>query len=114
MAASSPSRKPTLPAMSPPPCEVAAPDTTAPGAPEAAIDAGGATVTGRGEAGATVTVRDAAGIVIASVVVAADGSFTTPLSPAQAVAAASPVTQTDAAGNVSAAVQIASPTSPRR
>ncbi|PTM44951.1 hypothetical protein C8J24_3168 [Sphingomonas aerolata] len=92
-----------------PAVQVAAPDTTAPGAPEAAIDAGGATVTGRGEAGATVTVRDAAGIVIASVVVAADGSFTTPLSPAQASGGSLAVTQTDAAGNVSAAVQIASP-----
>lgn len=92
-----------------PAVQIASPDTTAPRAPEAAIDAGGATVTGRGEAGATVTVRDAAGIVIASVVVAADGSFTTPLSPAQASGGSIAVTQTDAAGNVSTAVQIAAP-----
>ncbi len=56
-----------------PATSVAAPDTTAPTAPTAVIDAAGATVTGRGEAGATITIRDPSGAVIGTAVVAADG-----------------------------------------
>ncbi|MEG8054757.1 Ig-like domain-containing protein [Sphingomonas aerolata] len=109
MAAALPSRRPTQRAISPPPCKSLRPIPLHPARPRAAIDAGGATVTGRGEAGATVTVRDAAGNVIGSVVVAADGSFAAPLSLAQSNGGGLAVTQTDVAGNVSPAVQVAAP-----
>ncbi len=88
---------------------LAAPDITAPGAPIAAIDATGVAVSGRGEAGATVTIRDGSGAVIGTVVVAADGTYTATLSPAQANGGSLSVVQADAAGNVSPAVTLAAP-----
>ncbi len=88
---------------------LAAPDITAPAAPSAAIDATGTTVTGRGEAGATVTIRDASGVVVGTAVVAADGTYTATLSPAQANGGSLSVVQADAAGNVSPAVTLAAP-----
>ncbi len=92
-----------------PAATLAAPDITAPGAPIAAIDATGATVTGRGEAGGTVTIRDASGVVVGTAVVAADGTYTATLSPAQANGGSLSVVQADAAGNVSPAVTLAAP-----
>ncbi|USU10010.1 Ig-like domain-containing protein [Sphingomonadaceae bacterium OTU29MARTA1] len=86
-----------------------APDITAPATPGAAIDPTGATVTGRGEAGATVTIRDGSGAVIGTAVVAADGTYTATLSPAQANGGSLSVVQADAAGNVSPAVTLAAP-----
>ncbi len=91
------------------PTTVSAPDITAPGAPTAAIGADGASITGNGEAGASVTVSDAAGTVIATATVAADGSYSASLSPVQSSGAPVTVNQTDAAGNVSAGVTVATP-----
>ncbi|AIT06636.1 hypothetical protein MC45_09940 [Sphingomonas taxi] len=88
---------------------IQAPDLTAPVAPTAAVDATGATVSGRGEAGATVTVRDAAGTVLGIALVAADGSYTVTLSTPQANGGALSVSQSDAAGNVSPTVAVAAP-----
>jgi large repetitive protein len=78
-----------------------APDTTAPTAPSATVDASGALVTGTGEAGATITVRDALGTPIGTAVVAADGSYTATLSAPQLNGQLLQVTQNDPAGNVS-------------
>ncbi len=91
------------------PTTVSAPDITAPGAPTAAIGADGASITGTGEAGASVTVSDAAGTVIATATVAADGSYSASLSPVQDAGAPVTVNQTDAAGNASAGVTVATP-----
>ncbi len=91
------------------PTTVSAPDITAPGAPTAAIGADGASITGTGEAGASVTVSDAAGTVIATATVAADGSYSASLSPVQDSGAPVTVNQTDAAGNASAGVTVATP-----
>ncbi len=91
------------------PTTVSAPDITAPGAPTAAIGADGASITGTGEAGASVTVSDAAGTVVATATVAADGSYSASLSPVQDSGAPVTVNQTDAAGNASAAVTVATP-----
>ena len=88
---------------------VQAPDTTAPTAPTAAIDAAGATITGRGEAGATVTVRDPSGAVIGTAVVAADGTYTVTLPTPQTNGGTLTVTQADPAGNVSPATSTAAP-----
>ncbi len=91
------------------PTTVSAPDITAPGAPTAAIGADGASITGTGEAGASVTVSDAAGTVIATATVAADGSYSASLSPVQNSGTPVTVNQTDAAGNVSGGVTVATP-----
>ncbi len=91
------------------PSTVSAPDITAPGAPTAAIGADGASITGTGEPGASVTVSDAAGTVVATATVAADGSYSASLSPVQNSGAPVTVNQTDAAGNASAAVTVATP-----
>ncbi|KQM73858.1 BapA/Bap/LapF family large adhesin [Sphingomonas sp. Leaf20] len=91
------------------PTTVSAPDITAPGAPTAAIGADGASITGTGEAGASVTVSDAAGAVVATATVAADGSYSALLSPVQDSGAPVTVNQTDAAGNASAGVTVATP-----
>ena len=88
---------------------VPAPDITAPAAPTAAIDATGAIVSGRGEAGSTVTIREAAGAVIGTAVVGADGTFTAPLTPAQANGGTLSVVQTDAAGNASSSAVLLAP-----
>ena len=82
---------------------VAAPDITAPGAPTAAVSDDGGLVTGTGEAGATVTVTGPGGAVLGTAVVAANGSYTVPLTPAQTNLETVSVTQADRAGNVSPA-----------
>ncbi|HCN64920.1 MAG TPA: surface adhesion protein [Pseudomonas sp.] len=82
---------------------VVAGDTTAPEAPTGlGVSADGLTLSGKGEVGSTVTVKDAAGNVIGSGPVGADGSFEITLAPAQTNGETLAVTQTDAAGNVSA------------
>ncbi|WP_241613936.1 Ig-like domain-containing protein, partial [Rosenbergiella epipactidis] len=80
-----------------------APDTTAPAAPtDVAVSDDGATVTGKAEAGSTVTIKDAEGITIGNATVAADGSFTATLDPAQTNGETLTITATDAAKNTSA------------
>ncbi|SUJ24281.1 Uncharacterised protein [Sphingomonas paucimobilis] len=51
------------------------PDLVAPTAPSLAVSADGTSVSGTGEAGATVEIRAADGSLLASTVVAADGSY---------------------------------------
>ncbi|WP_079229676.1 BapA/Bap/LapF family large adhesin [Pseudomonas putida] len=89
---------------------IAAPDTTPPAAPtELAIASDGATITGRGEAGATVTVTNPAGQQIGTALVDASGHFTLTLNPALGNAELLSLTQTDAAGNVSATATLQTP-----
>ncbi|WP_322964062.1 BapA/Bap/LapF family large adhesin [Sphingomonas fuzhouensis] len=91
------------------PSPATAPDITAPDAPLFTLDARGANAGGTGEVGATVILRDAGGAVIGTGTVGADGSFSVPLSPAQANGGAVSATLTDAAGNVSTATAITAP-----
>lgn len=91
------------------PAALTAPDSTAPDAPVATISADGAFVTGFGEAGATITVRDFAGVPIGTAQVAADGSYSVTLLPAQVSGAAVTVVQADGAGNVSSPTLLMSP-----
>ncbi|MEH3158866.1 MAG: Ig-like domain-containing protein [Sphingomonas taxi] len=89
-----------------PPTNAVAPDLTAPEAPTGLAVAGdGATLTGAGEAGARVEVRGG-GLLLGTATVAADGSFTVPLAPAQVTGATLSVTQADAAGNVSGVASV--------
>ena len=91
------------------PAAVTAPDLTPPAAPIGLVSGDGTTLTGTGEAGATVTIRGVGGAVIGTAVVAADGSFTAPLTPAQANGQPLSLTQSDPAGNVSPVAQAAAP-----
>jgi VCBS repeat-containing protein len=91
------------------PANALAPDITAPDVPTVAIAADGSVVTGVGEAGATVSVANANGAVIGTALVAADGSYSVTLTPAQANGEALTVTQADAAGNASGPVAITAP-----
>ncbi|WP_033727806.1 Ig-like domain-containing protein, partial [Pseudomonas cremoricolorata] len=85
-------------------------DTTPPDAPiDLVVSAGGTQLSGRGEAGTTVNVRDAEGNVIATGVVAADGTFSVVLDPAVIDGSSLQVDLTDAAGNVSEPASVASP-----
>lgn len=79
------------------------PDLTPPPAPSATVEEGGAAVTGVGQPGATVTVRDSAGNVLGTATVAPDGSYSVTLPAPLEVGDTVSVTQTDAAGNTSAA-----------
>lgn len=82
-------------------------DVTAPAAPGSLqLSADGLTLSGRGEAGATVNVRAADGTLLGSALVAADGTFSVPLSSAQLPGASLAVSQTDAAGNTSVQVPV--------
>jgi len=75
-------------------------DVTAPTAPTVtALSADGLTLTGTGEAGATLVVTTATGGVLATVTVATDGTFSTPLSSAQVNGQLLTLVQTDTAGN---------------
>ncbi|PZQ42356.1 MAG: hypothetical protein DI560_02790, partial [Pseudomonas putida] len=92
------------------PSAITAPDTTPPAAPtELAISGDGVTLTGRGEAGARVTVTNPAGDQIGTALVDASGHFTITLNPALGNAEVLSFTQTDAAGNVSAAATLQTP-----
>ncbi len=88
---------------------VTAPDTTAPGAPTAAVNANGTVVTGTGEPGATVTVRDALGVPLGTAVVAANGAYAVTLGTPQANGQTLQVRQADAAGNVSGQTPVTAP-----
>ncbi|RDE04987.1 BapA/Bap/LapF family large adhesin [Sphingomonas aracearum] len=91
------------------PVTTAAPDLTPPAVPTAAIGADGAVVTGTGEAGATVSVTNAAGTVVGTGPVAADGSFSVTLTPAQADGGILTVVQADPTGNLSPTTTVAAP-----
>ncbi|MFF7708365.1 BapA/Bap/LapF family large adhesin [Pseudomonas sp. NPDC007930] len=89
---------------------IASADRTAPDAPAGTlINAAGSAVSGLGEPGATVTVRGADGSLLGSAVVAADGTFSVALSPAQANGQALALNQVDAAGNTSPAAAVQAP-----
>jgi len=92
------------------PTQIVANDTSPP-APitDYHLAANGITLTGRGEAGATVSVAGQGGVVLGTVVVAADGTFTVALSPAQISGQVLSLEQTDAKGNESVAVNLTAP-----
>ncbi|WP_241597783.1 Ig-like domain-containing protein, partial [Rosenbergiella epipactidis] len=89
---------------------ITAPDTTAPAEPSGVqLSDDGKTISGKGEAGSTVAIKDAEGNTIGEATVAADGSFTATLDPAQTNGETLSVTATDATGNTSAAATITAP-----
>lgn len=73
------------------------------------LTADGVTLTGRGEAGATVLVLGQGGAIVSTALVAADGTFTATLVPAQTSGQILSVNQTDAAGNESIAIDLPTP-----
>jgi flagella basal body P-ring formation protein FlgA len=92
------------------PAQLVADDGTAPGALlEYRLASDGVTLTGRGEAGATVQVSNQDGVQLATALVAADGTFTASLNPAQIGGQELSLIQTDAAGNESVAVNLTAP-----
>ncbi|GAA3263739.1 hypothetical protein GCM10020258_29450 [Sphingomonas yabuuchiae] len=82
---------------------VTALDRTAPDAPVATVSADGTVISGAGEIGATVTITDPVGLVLATVPVNPDGSFSVTLTTALTNGQLLTLTQADAAGNISAA-----------
>ncbi|WP_165971136.1 BapA/Bap/LapF family large adhesin [Luteimonas terrae] len=92
-----------------PPASLFAPDTVAPAAPTAVINAAGDTVTGTAEAGSRVDITDAAGNVIGTAVAGTDGRYTITLSPALIAGETLTVTATDVAGNTSDPVTLIAP-----
>ncbi|KMY37059.1 BapA/Bap/LapF family large adhesin [Pseudomonas putida] len=92
------------------PVDFTAPDSTPPQVvTNPAIDGIGTTITGNGEPGATVTVRGPDGSVLGSTVVGAGGAFEITLDEPQTNGQALTVEQRDAAGNLSAAVDLSAP-----
>ncbi|OMJ32347.1 hypothetical protein BSZ14_08530 [Sphingomonas sp. Sph1(2015)] len=85
------------------------PDLVAPTAPVGTVGADGTSISGTGEPGATLIVRAPDNSVLATVTVAADGSFNAPLTTPQANGETLSVTQTDAAGNVSPVATVTAP-----
>ncbi len=88
---------------------VTALDGTPPAPPVATVSADGTIVSGTGEIGATVTITDPVGLVLATVPVGADGSFSVTLSTALTNGQVLTLTQADAAGNVSPPSNAVSP-----
>ncbi|MBN8813267.1 Ig-like domain-containing protein, partial [Sphingomonas sp.] len=86
-----------------------APDTTPPAAPTGTVNPNGTIVTGTGEPGATVTVRNGSDAVIGTAVVNAQGNYSVTLTTPQNNGGTLAVTQTDAAGNGSNAINLAAP-----
>ena len=86
-----------------------APDSTPPAAPTGAVQAGGAIVTGTGEAGATIRITNMAGVVLATAIVAIDGSYSATLSTPQTNGEQLILVQSDAAGNVSPQLPLTAP-----
>ncbi|MFF7060912.1 BapA/Bap/LapF family large adhesin [Pseudomonas sp. NPDC008258] len=86
-----------------------APDTTAPAAPLATINANGTSVSGSGQIGSTVTVRNSAGTVLGTATVGSNGLFVVSLAAAQIDNQALSVTLTDGAGNVSTGTALTAP-----
>ncbi|WP_405314548.1 BapA/Bap/LapF family large adhesin [Pseudomonas sp. 10(2024)] len=92
------------------PVDFTAPDSTPPQVvTNPAIDGTGTTITGNGEPGATVTVRGPDGSVLGSTVVGAGGAFEITLDEPQTNGQALTVEQRDAAGNLSAEVDLSAP-----
>ncbi|MFN3776300.1 BapA/Bap/LapF family large adhesin [Sphingomonas parapaucimobilis] len=85
------------------------PDLVAPSAPVGTVGTDGTSISGTGEPGATLIVRAPDNNVLATVTVAADGSFSAPLTTPQANGETLSVTQTDAAGNVSPVATVTAP-----
>ncbi len=85
------------------------PDLVAPSAPVGTVGADGTSISGTGEPGANLIVRAPDNNVLATVTVAADGSFSAPLTTPQANGETLSVTQTDAAGNVSPVATVTAP-----
>ncbi|MFJ3470237.1 BapA/Bap/LapF family large adhesin [Pseudomonas sp. NPDC090201] len=93
-----------------PNASLTAPDTTPPpGLTGVGISSNGATVTGNGQAGDTVTVKDASGTVLGTAVVAANGTFSVTLTPAQLDGQVLSVTQTDASTLPSPVTNVTAP-----
>ena len=88
---------------------LAAPDSAAPAQPTDILLADGVTLSGNAEAGARLEVRDATGTLIGAIVVAADGSFSVPLAPAQNNAEILDIRVIDAAGNISTPLAFTAP-----
>ncbi|QJQ08732.1 BapA prefix-like domain-containing protein [Pseudomonas putida] len=92
------------------PANLATPDRTPPAAiTNPALSQDGRQLSGSGEVGATVQVRNAAGAVLGTATVGADGRFTVTFDTPQANGQAIGVTQVDAAGNTSPAVNVTTP-----
>ncbi|WEK30254.1 MAG: Ig-like domain-containing protein [Candidatus Pseudomonas phytovorans] len=92
------------------PASLATPDRTPPAAiTNPALSQDGRQLSGSGEVGATVQVRNAAGTVLGTATVGADGRFTVTFDTPQATGQAIGVTQVDAAGNTSPAVNVQTP-----
>ncbi len=92
------------------PTNLATPDRTPPAAvADALLSGDGRQLSGSGEVGATVQVRNAAGTVLGTATVGADGRFTVTFDTPQATGQAIGVTQVDAAGNTSPAVNVTTP-----
>ena len=88
---------------------LATPDSTAPAQPTDILLADGVTLSGNAEAGARLEVRDASGTLVGAIVVAADGSFSVPLDPAQNNAEILDIRVIDAAGNISTPLAFTAP-----
>lgn len=92
------------------PASLATPDRTPPAAiTNPVLSQDGRQLSGSGEVGATVQVRNAAGTLLGTATVGADGRFTVTFDTPQATGQAIGVTQVDAAGNTSPAVNVATP-----
>ncbi|MFK3818209.1 BapA/Bap/LapF family large adhesin [Pseudomonas sp. NPDC089407] len=92
------------------PTDVITPDRTPPAAvSNPLLSQDGRQLSGGGEPGATVQVRNASGAVLGSATVGADGRFTVVFDTPQANGQAIGVTQVDAAGNTSTAVNVITP-----
>ena len=92
------------------PAAVAAPDITPPTSlADVALNANGTVVTGKGEAGATITITGPGGVVLASGVVASDGTFAFTLSSPQTNGEALRISQVDSAGNASPSIALVAP-----
>ncbi|MBW9090996.1 hypothetical protein JNB91_24605, partial [Rhizobium wenxiniae] len=86
------------------------PDLLPPDAPEdLAVSPAGTELTGTGEPGATITVTGTGGAVIGTGTVAANGTFSVGLSPAQVNGQELDVVQRDAAGNTSSPASTTAP-----
>ncbi|MCF5070982.1 hypothetical protein GIW70_22655, partial [Pseudomonas syringae] len=76
---------------------------------ELSLASNGTALTGRGEAGAVVTVLGSGGAILGSAVVAANGTFSVTLSPAQTAGQTLSLSQADASGNESNSVNLIAP-----
>ncbi|MFJ3075450.1 BapA/Bap/LapF family large adhesin [Pseudomonas sp. NPDC087029] len=92
-----------------PPTPITSSDLQPPAQPTDLALAGGITLTGHGEPGSTVQVRDANGTLIGTGQVAADGTFSLTLNPAQANGETLDIRLVDAAGNRSAVLEFQAP-----